>query len=222
MLPLTHSRSIVCNHNLYRVKTTKYTETTISKRDGFVLSLPVRSCFLIASGIYECQCCKWLPRNETKFLNVGWVQSSLPFLCCWVTQLCLTQQHSWERTVAHQGTSQARILEWVAISSSGHLLNSRIEREPPALAGRFFPAEAQGSPIGSRHGMLPWVSLVAQQERIRLPTQETQTWSPGQEESPIEEMATHSSILAWEIPGTGRVWQATVHEVSKSQTQLND
>ena len=113
----------MCNHSLYRVKTTKYTETTISKRDSFVLSLPVRSCFLIALGIYECPWCKWLPRNETGFLNVGWVQSSLPFLCCcWVTQLCLTQQHSWVKTVAHRGTFQARILEWVAISSPGHLL----------------------------------------------------------------------------------------------------
>ena len=53
----------------------------------------------------------------------------------------------------------------------------RMKREPPALAGRFFPAEPQGRPIGSRHGILLWVSLVAQQEGICLPTQETQTWS---------------------------------------------
>ena len=30
--------------------------------------------------------------------------------------------------------------------------------------------------------------------------QETQVQSPGQEDSPEKEMATHSSILAWEIP----------------------
>ena len=37
-------------------------------------------------------------------------------------------------------------------------------------------------------------------------------------ENPLEKgMATHSSILAWRIPGTG-VWWATVHRVAKSQT----
>ena len=38
----------------------------------------------------------------------------------------------------------------------------------------------------------------------------------------IEEgMATHSSILAWRIPVDRRDWQTTVHEVTKSQTQLS-
>ena len=32
--------------------------------------------------------------------------------------------------------------------------------------------------------------------------QEMQIWSLGQEDPLEEEMATHSSILAWEIPGT--------------------
>ena len=30
-------------------------------------------------------------------------------------------------------------------------------------------------------------------------TQESEVWSPGQEESLEEEMETHSSILAWEM-----------------------
>ena len=33
-----------------------------------------------------------------------------------------------------------------------------------------------------------------------------------------EGMATHSSILAWRIPMDRGAWQATVHEVAKSQT----
>ena len=33
-------------------------------------------------------------------------------------------------------------------------------------------------------------------------TQEMQAWSLGQEDSLGKEMATHSSILAWEIPWT--------------------
>ena len=35
-------------------------------------------------------------------------------------------------------------------------------------------------------------------------------------EDPLEkEMATHSSILAWEIPWTEGAWQATVHGVAE-------
>ena len=48
---------------------------------------------------------------------------------------------------------------------------------------------------------------------------ETRVQSLGQEDPLEKEMATHSSILAWKIPGA---WQATVHEVAKSQTQLSD
>ena len=35
-------------------------------------------------------------------------------------------------------------------------------------------------------------------------------------------MATHSSFLAWRIRMDGGTWQATVHGVAKSQTQLSD
>ena len=40
-------------------------------------------------------------------------------------------------------------------------------------------------------------------------------------EDPLEEsMATHSSILPWEIPWTEEPGGATVHRVAKSQTQV--
>ena len=40
-------------------------------------------------------------------------------------------------------------------------------------------------------------------------------------EDPLEEeIATHSSILAWRIPRDGGAWQATVHGVAKSWTRL--
>ena len=48
-----------------------------------------------------------------------------------------------------------------------------------------------------------WASQVAQWKRICLPMQETletRVWSLGQEDPLEEEMATHSSILAWKIP----------------------
>ena len=38
-------------------------------------------------------------------------------------------------------------------------------------------------------------------------------------EDPLEEeMATYSSILAWKNPMDRGAWQATVHEVTESQT----
>ena len=51
--------------------------------------------------------------------------------------------------------------------------------------------------------------------------QETQVQSLSQEDSLEMGMATHSSILAWEIPRTEEPDRLhTVHEVTKSQTQL--
>ena len=35
-----------------------------------------------------------------------------------------------------------------------------------------------------------------------------------------KEMATHSSVLAWRIPGTGEAWWAAVYGVTQSQTRL--
>ena len=45
--------------------------------------------------------------------------------------------------------------------------------------------------------------------------QETWVRSLGWENPQEEEMATHSSILAWEIPWTEGALQATVHGVTK-------
>ena len=52
--------------------------------------------------------------------------------------------------------------------------------------------------------------------------QETWVRSLGWEDPLEEGMATHSSILAWKIPMDREAWQATVHGIAKSQTQLND
>ena len=46
--------------------------------------------------------------------------------------------------------------------------------------------------------------------------QETWIRSLGQEDPLEKEIATHSSILAWEMPWAGRAWRATVHGVSKN------
>ena len=45
---------------------------------------------------------------------------------------------------------------------------------------------------------------------------------PGSGRSPRGGHDNHSSILAWRIPMDRGGWQATVHIVTKSQTQLSD
>ena len=45
-------------------------------------------------------------------------------------------------------------------------------------------------------------SQVAQWQRTHLPKKETWVWSLGRKDLLEKEMATHSSILAWEIPWT--------------------
>ena len=66
-------------------------------------------------------------------------------------------------------------------------------------------------------------SLVAQRLK-RLPAmRETWVRSLGREDPLEKEMATHSSNLAWRIPGKdGGAWWATVHRVAKSRTRLSD
>ena len=55
-----------------------------------------------------------------------------------------------------------------------------------------------------------------------LPMQETWVRSLGREDPLEEEMATHSSILAWETHIDRGAWWAMVHEVVKSQTPRRD
>ena len=50
--------------------------------------------------------------------------------------------------------------------------------------------------------------------------QATQVGTLGQKDPLEKEMATHSSILAWENPMDRGAWQATVHRVAKSLTRL--
>ena len=64
-------------------------------------------------------------------------------------------------------------------------------------------------------GVVLWASLVAQMVKNLPAMQETQILSRGREDPLEKEMATHSSILAWEIPMDRGAWQATVHGVAK-------
>ena len=53
-------------------------------------------------------------------------------------------------------------------------------------------------------------------------TQEMWVQSLGWEDPLEKEVATHSSILPWTILMDREAWQATVHGVTQSQTQLRD
>ena len=66
---------------------------------------------------------------------------------------------------------------------------------------------------------------MAQWQRTRLSmqkVQDTQVRSLGQEDPLQEEIATHSSILAWKIPMDRGAWWATVHGIAKGQIRLHD
>jgi len=63
---------------------------------------------------------------------------------------------------------------------------------------------------------------VAQMVKSLPAVQETQVQSLGQEDPLEEEMATHSSILAWKIPWMEEPGRLSVHGVAKSWTRLSD
>ena len=67
-----------------------------------------------------------------------------------------------------------------------------------------------------------WVSLVAQMVENLPATHETWVQSLDWEDPLEEAMLTHSTILALRIPMDRGAWQATVHGVAKSWTQLSD
>ena len=79
------------------------------------------------------------------------------------------------------------------------------------------PGEGEGYPL-----QYSSASLVAQLVKNMPAMQETWVRSLGWEDLLEEGMATHSSILAWEIPTDRGAWQAIVHGVTKSQTRLSD
>ena len=78
------------------------------------------------------------------------------------------------------------------------------------------PGEGIGYPL-----QYSWASLVAQLVKNLLALQLQWIRSLGWEVPLEEEMATHSSTLAWRIPVDRGAWEATVHGVAKSRTQLS-
>ena len=90
-------------------------------------------------------------------------------------------------------------------------------RDPSSIPGSDrSPGEGIGYPL-----QYFGASLVAQ--TVENPPAREKAWvrSLGWENPLEEDMATHSSILAWRILMDGGAWWATVRGVAKSQTQLS-
>ena len=64
------------------------------------------------------------------------------------------------------------------------------------------------------------LSLVAQMVKRLSAMLETQVRSLDWEDPLEKEMATHSSVLDWRIPGTGEPWWTAVYGVTQSWTRL--
>ena len=110
------------------------------------------------------------------------------------------------------GIRQARILEWVAtpFSRESFRLRNQILISCVSCIGRWvlYHQHQLGYPLGSLicvfllSALYLWVSLVAQLVKNLSAMQETWVQSLVWEDSLENEMATHSSILAWRIPWT--------------------
>ena len=103
------------------------------------------------------------------------------------------------------GIIQARILEWVAMPSFRGSSWPGIEPASvmsPALAGRFFTTYTTWEAQISYMYTYIWASLVAQIVKNLPAMQETRVHSLFGEDPLEKAKATHSSILAWEIPWT--------------------
>ena len=78
---------------------------------------------------------------------------------CVCTQLCPTLCDPMDCNLPDSsvhGIFQARLLEWVAISSPGDFPNSGIKPMSPILAGRFFTTEPPGKPIRNTFAAQIW------------------------------------------------------------------
>ena len=144
-----------------------------------------------------------------------------------VAQSCLTLCDPMDynpRFLCLLRTSQARILEWVAISSSRRSSQSRDWTWVSCIAGSFFTlwvTTCKFSPSKVTFKLEKRASLVAHTVKSLPAMQETQVQSLSQEDPLEKEMATHSSIFAWKIPWMGEPG-GTVHGIAKSRTWLSD
>ena len=92
---------------------------------------------------------------------------------------------------------------WLFILSYDFLRRLKFSWEAIYLVAHFDIT--RGFPSGSVVKNLPEMQEL----------QKTWVWSLGWEDPLEEEMATHSSFLAWRIPMDRRAWQTRIHGVSR-------
>ena len=91
--------------------------------------------------------------------------------------------------------------------------------EAESYVNKLSPTQLMSTPNFFKMHISP---LVAQLVKNLPAMQEIWVRSLGWEDPLEEGMATHSSVLAWRTPMDRGAWQATVHGVTKSRTQLSD
>ena len=122
------------------------------------------------------------------------------------------------------GILQARILEWVAMTSRGLSLLRDWTHFSCLLHWQTgsLPLGPPGKPSFRRTyakwGLPWWLSWY----RIHLQCKQIQFRSLSQKDPLEKEMATHSSIPAWRTPWTEEPVGDIVHGVAKSQIQLRN
>ena len=128
------------------------------------------------------------------------------------------------------GISQASILEWVAISFSRVSSWSRGQTRVSWLANRFFITEPPGKPLAQieKICLIFYIRALYDREIMQIWLRASGKWHENSSlitkfwnvsVTSFHEMATHSSVLAWRIPGTG-AWWAAVYGVAQSGTRL--
>ena len=106
-------------------------------------------------------------------------------------------------TVAHQapwfmGFSRQESWSELPLPSPGDLPDPGIKPGSPALQADSLSSEPPGKPKTKRFAQ----PLLPSQAMLGVKDEETQFQSLGQEDALEEEMAIHSSILAWRSPWT--------------------
>ena len=100
------------------------------------------------------------------------------------------------------GFSRQEYWSGLSFPSPGDLPDPGMEPESSALAGGFFTTEPPGKPYIILSYTYLWPSLVAQMVKNLRAMRGTRVQSLGWKDPLEEDMATHSSILAWRIPWT--------------------
>ena len=133
------------------------------------------------------------------YLEVFWGEMISSWGWCMVSHV---QLFAIPWTVAHQAPLsmeffQARLMERVAIPSSRGSSWPRDQTQVSSIAGRFFTIWAT-----RKVPTLNTWYVVAQTVKCLPTLWETRVQSLGQEDPLEEEMAPHSSTLAWKVPWT--------------------